>query len=48
MKIGVQSAPMDTNEDPSEKAKARRTIRILYALIFVFIVGPVLLYFFLN
>jgi hypothetical protein len=35
-------------EDPSEKVKARRTIRFLYALIFLFILGPVLLYFYLT
>ena len=36
------------NEDTPERIKARRVIRFLYALTFVFIVGPLLLYYILN
>lgn len=32
------------NESEAEKTKARRTIRLIYLLMVVFIAGPVLLY----
>jgi small neutral amino acid transporter SnatA (MarC family) len=35
----------EMNEAEAEKIKARRTIRLLYALMVVFMAGPILFYF---
>lgn len=36
------------NSEAAEKAKARRTIRFIYTLMVVLIVGPILMYFIIN
>ena len=36
------------NETEAEKIKARRAIRLIYFLTAVFIIGPILLYFFIR
>jgi hypothetical protein len=36
------------NESEAEKTKARRAVRWLYFLMFAFIVGPLLLFFYLR
>lgn len=36
------------NETEAEKTKARRAIRLIYILTAIFIIGPILLYFFIR
>lgn len=44
----MQFPPTKMNESEAEKIKARRAIRLIYILMAVFIIGPIVLYFFVR